>query len=353
MNIDPLLLNLPPEPGAQQQRQFQQKRGVVTAGGASSRPHVQPSETVFVIPSASGPAGNEAVLTAPRPPGPVSSIYQIAAGNKLSKEHVVREFGRIETNIQTLEYELQLVKNENLMLKASIARTQGEMEQNFERLEKKYDERLAALAIATQLQAKAVVSDEDSSVDESDGEELTLVEQRVANAQREAKTSAEASGHSKIKVLIHLLNEKMINDPSNSNLRTSCIASSWASRNLVKRVTYLLLETTSMKILYHWSKVRKKSVRSGSFGTNHSRINATTKQLWNSHLLQNHMEKSMLRKPESTLMSSNKAILKPGSSRNIRHCRKSFEAPLGKNQQNRVENLQNLKGTIVLVEWVV
>src|SRR5271170_4382152 len=63
------------------------------------------------------------VVAVPAPVAPPPTApYQIAAGGKLTKDSVVREFVLVETKIQQLEHNLQLTQNENVALRMLLTR---------------------------------------------------------------------------------------------------------------------------------------------------------------------------------------------------------------------------------------
>jgi len=109
----------------------------------------------------------------------------------------------VETKVQRLEYDLQLVKNENTALKISLTRTQAEIELRLREVEKKYDERLAALAsISRVVEHSDEGTDSDSDETGSHTEEMKI----KTKAKEEAEVSIAASNHPKIKVCIYYRN---------------------------------------------------------------------------------------------------------------------------------------------------
>jgi hypothetical protein len=105
----------------------------------------------------------------------------------------VREFVLVETRIQTLEYNLELAKNENGLLRNEITRTQAEMEVRIREIENKYDERIAALASNPKNQS-------DDSGDETEGEQANSEDEKMNQTKQEVQNSFAASNHPKIKV---------------------------------------------------------------------------------------------------------------------------------------------------------
>ena len=99
---------------------------------------------------------------------------------------------------------MQLVTNENIALKNLLTRTQAEIELRLRGIEKKYDERLAALASVSRV---AEDSDEGTSSDSDETGSHTKETKIKTKAKEEAEISIAASNHPKIKVCIYYRND--------------------------------------------------------------------------------------------------------------------------------------------------
>jgi hypothetical protein len=147
------------------------------------------------------------VVAVPAPVAPPPTApYQIAAGGKLTKDSVVREFVLVETKIQQLEHNLQLTQNENVALRMLLTRVQAENELRFREMQKNYEDHLEQRL--EQCREQFRVTHASRSVDfngstdssSSEDEEISAKKKKLATEAEEARISIAASKHSKILV---------------------------------------------------------------------------------------------------------------------------------------------------------
>ena len=144
------------------------------------------------------------VITTPLAPLAPTAPYQIATGGKLNKDSIVHEFVLVKTKIQQLEHNLQLTKNENIILQTLLTCRQAENELRFQQVQKTLEDHLEQCLEQCweQFQATqalhAINLDGSTDSSSSEDEDISAKKKKLAVEAKEAKLSIVVSKHAKI-----------------------------------------------------------------------------------------------------------------------------------------------------------